>query len=80
MVDGLVNGIGYTVLILRWMVGAFDKYIVDGVGVTGTAWTIGFFGRVAKNFQSGDVQQYLRMAAYGALACSFMYLLIAKGM
>ncbi len=79
VVDGLVNGIAYFVLIFRWVVGAFDRVVVDGVGVAGVGWIISRFGRAARNFQSGDLQQYLRLVAYGALACTVAYVYIAKG-
>src|SRR5882724_11303541 len=59
VVDGIVNGIGYAVLVLRWVIGAFDKYVVDGIGVWGVGWIIQKLGSAGRKLQTGDIQTYL---------------------
>jgi NADH-quinone oxidoreductase subunit L len=76
VVDGLVNLLGYILLVVRWGAGLFDKYIVDGVTFLGFAKFVAWFGDRIRGLQSGDLQGYLRWVGYGALATIGFYVLV----
>lgn len=59
IVDGIVNGVGWTVRGLKSVIGAIDRYGVDKVGVEGTANVIDKLGSFARLFQTGRIQTYL---------------------
>lgn len=80
LVDGIVNGLGYTLLVIRWIAGLLDKYVVDGFTFLGMAKLIDWIGARVRGVQSGDLQGYLRWVGYGALATIGFYVLVfSKG-
>jgi len=76
VVDGIVNGLGYALLVVRWIAGLIDKYIVDGVTFLGFAKFVAWFGQRIRSLQTGDLQGYLRWIGYGALATIGFYMLV----
>ncbi|WP_232325877.1 NADH-quinone oxidoreductase subunit L [Spirosoma montaniterrae] len=66
VVDGAVNGLGISGVVLAHMAHAFDRYGVDGV-VNGAAWLAGWLGRLTRSVQNGRVQSYITAAVVGLL-------------
>jgi NADH-quinone oxidoreductase subunit L len=60
----------------RWLArGLFeivDRFIIDTIAVTGTAFVISLAGRVSRWFQNGSVQRYLAGLVVGAAAVFFI--------
>jgi len=74
IVDGLVNGarnltVGSSVGAL-----AFDRYVVDGAGVNGTAALFQWFSRQNRRIQTGQFQHYALGVAAGFLLLMVWYL------
>ncbi|MGC8763245.1 MAG: NADH-quinone oxidoreductase subunit L, partial [Acidobacteriota bacterium] len=74
IVDGLVNGarnltVGSSVGAL-----AFDRYVVDGAGVNGTAAVFQWFSRQNRRIQTGQFQHYALGVAAGFLLLMVWYL------
>ncbi len=66
IVDGIVNGVGTTTIMISKVGGWIDRYIVDGLVnlVAGVSQIIGLFFR---SFQTGKVQTYLAWALAGMM-------------
>ncbi|MBM3327620.1 MAG: NADH-quinone oxidoreductase subunit L [Calditrichaeota bacterium] len=66
VIDGVVDGSAFLTRTYAFIEGWFDLYIVDGL-VNLTAWIVGFWGRIARLFQGGQVQRYIlyTLAAVG---------------
>ncbi len=70
VVDVIVNGLGRLTLVLSECKRQFDEQIVDGFVNATAAWT-GRAGQAARLLQTGLVQNYLWLAAAGAVALFF---------
>jgi NADH-quinone oxidoreductase subunit L len=66
VIDGAVNRTGSAGLSLSALKGWIDQHILDGL-VNGMAFTIGRTGAVIRLIQTGLVQNYLLIAAGGAV-------------
>ncbi len=66
IVDGLVNLIGVTGVVIAKLLGWFDRTIVDGF-VNFAAWMSGRFGQVTRGIQGGNAQSYLLWGIVGIL-------------
>ncbi|MEJ2422131.1 MAG: NADH-quinone oxidoreductase subunit L, partial [Acidobacteriota bacterium] len=71
IVDGLVNGVRHLYIGLSEGSLAFDRYVVDGAGVNGTAYGFKSLSRLNRKLQTGEFQHY----ALGFLA-GFVLLVI----
>jgi len=61
VIDGIVNGSAWVTRHFSYVEGWFDNHIVDGL-VNLTASFVGFWGRVTRTFQRGQIQRYLFFA------------------
>ncbi len=68
VVDFFVNATASVTLVVRWIAGRIDAWIVDGLIFGGVAHLSAWGGRHVRTLQTGDLQSYLRWAGYGALA------------
>jgi NADH-quinone oxidoreductase subunit L len=66
IIDGLVNLAGWIGLALSVLNNWFDKYFVDGL-VNGAGYTMRGLGRVLRFVQSGRLQNYAFLVAFGVL-------------
>ena len=66
IVDGVVNGVGISTVVLAHLTQALDRLGVDGL-VNGIAWLIGKLGRLTRSVQNGRVQSYITAAVVGLL-------------
>jgi len=66
VIDGAVNGVGVSGVVLAHLTGGFDRYVVDGA-VNGTAWVAGRLGQLTRRMQNGRVQSYITAAVVGLL-------------
>jgi NADH-quinone oxidoreductase subunit L len=69
IVDGFVNGVGWTNKQLGFFHAWFDRVFVDGA-VNGVASTTQIFGSLARLVQTGRIQQYVSYAVAGGLAAA----------
>jgi NADH-quinone oxidoreductase subunit L len=58
VVDGIVNGVGRTTILVSKIHGWFDKYVVDGL-VNLTAGISQIIGLFFRSFQTGKIQTYM---------------------
>jgi NADH-quinone oxidoreductase subunit L len=65
VIDGIVNFFGWLGVIWSYLVELADRLVVDGLGVNGSAWVIGFAGEKLSYSQTGRVRQYLVLTAAG---------------
>jgi NADH-quinone oxidoreductase subunit L len=66
VVDGIVNGVGVSGVVLAHLTSSFDRLGVDGV-VNGAAWLAGRLGQVTRSIQNGRVQSYISAAVISLL-------------
>ena len=66
VVDGAVNGVGVTTVVLAHITTGLDRFGVDGL-VNGIAWLISRLGRITRSMQNGLVQSYITAAVIGLL-------------
>ena len=66
VIDGAVNGVGVSGVVLAHLTGGFDRYVVDGT-VNGAAWLAGRLGQLTRRMQNGRVQSYITAAVVGLL-------------
>ncbi|WP_460958794.1 NADH-quinone oxidoreductase subunit 5 family protein [Spirosoma litoris] len=66
VVDGLVNRVGVSTVVLAHLTRVLDRSVVDGL-VNGIAWLAGQLGRVTRSVQNGQVQSYITAAVIGLL-------------
>lgn len=66
VVDGVVNGLGMSSVVLAHLTSGFDRFGVDGV-INGSAWLAGQIGRLTRSVQNGRVQSYITAAVVGLL-------------
>jgi NADH-quinone oxidoreductase subunit L len=75
IIDGLVNGAGWTAKGVSTVSGKFDLGIIDGL-VNATAYVSGFFGLIFRKFQTGKVQTYLIYVVLGVMVFYFVLRLV----
>ncbi|WP_332368746.1 hypothetical protein [Spirosoma telluris] len=66
ILDGLVNGVGVSTVVLAHLARVLDRSVVDGV-VNGAAWLASQLGRMTRSVQNGQVQSYITAAVVGLL-------------
>jgi NADH-quinone oxidoreductase subunit L len=59
-------------LIARGLFEIVDRFIIDTIAVTGTAFVVSLFGRISRWFQNGNVQRYVAGLVVGAAAVFFV--------
>jgi len=75
VVDGMVNGAGWTTIISSWFSGLTDKHVVDGlVNVVGRTCEEGSFW--FRKIQTGLVQNYALWMLAGIFAFVSIYLFV----
>ena len=67
VVDGAVNGTGWTTIAASWVSHVLDKYVVDGL-VNLTAWMCGEASYVFRRAQTGLIQNYAFVTLLGVFA------------
>ena len=75
VVDGAVNGTGWTTLISAWLSGLADKHIVDGA-VNFVGWTAQESSYWVRRLQTGLVQNYALLMLFGIFAFVSVYLIL----
>ena len=73
VVDGAVNGTGWTTIMGSWVSHVIDKYVVDGL-VNLTAWIFGEASYVLRRAQTGLIQNYAFATLAGVFAFITWYL------
>ncbi len=73
VVDGAVNGLGISTVVLAHLAHVMDRYGVDGL-VNGGAWVAGRLGQLTRSVQSGRVQSYITAAVVGLLLLIWLVL------
>lgn len=66
LIDGAVNGVGVSAVVLSHLTNRLDRYGVDGL-VNGAAWLAGRLGRLTRSVQNGNVQSYITVAVVSLL-------------
>ncbi|GAB3890724.1 hypothetical protein GCM10028825_27810 [Spirosoma agri] len=66
VVDGTVNGLGVSTVVLAQITNAIDRFGIDGL-INGIAWTAGQLGQLTRSVQNGRVQSYITVAVAGLL-------------
>lgn len=66
LIDGVVNGVGISAVVLSHLTNRLDRYGVDGL-VNGAAWLTGRLGRLTRSVQNGKVQSYITVAVVSLL-------------
>jgi NADH-quinone oxidoreductase subunit L len=66
VIDGIVNFMGKSTLVLAWLHNQFDKYIVDGL-VNGIGYTIRAIGWIFSRFQTGRLYNYAFVIVLGVV-------------
>lgn len=66
IIDGFVNGMGISTVVLAHLARAIDRSGIDGV-INGVAWLVGQLGRLTRSVQNGRVQSYITAAVVGLL-------------
>ncbi len=74
VVDGVVNGTGWTTIVLSWISHVLDKYVVDGiVNVVGGACREASYS--VRRVQTGLIQNYAFATVFGVFAFVTWYLI-----
>ncbi|MGA9979812.1 MAG: NADH-quinone oxidoreductase subunit L [Candidatus Sulfotelmatobacter sp.] len=73
VIDGAVNGAGWTTRILATVSSWWDKWIIDGVGVNGPAILARMLSYPARLFEWGQVQWYALVMTAGLVGFVFYY-------
>jgi NADH-quinone oxidoreductase subunit L len=66
VIDGIVNFVGKSTLVLAWLHNQFDKYIVDGL-VNGVGYTTMGIGWIFSRFQTGRLYNYAFVMVLGVV-------------
>ncbi len=66
VVDGLVDGVGVSVVVLAHITRVVDKLGIDGF-VNRIVWLIGWLGSLTRSVQNGRIQSYITAAVVGLL-------------
>jgi NADH-quinone oxidoreductase subunit L len=75
VIDGLVNGAGWSTKGISLISGKFDTYVVDGL-VNFSAYLSGFAGLILRKFQTGKVQTYVIFVVLSVMAFYFVFRLV----
>jgi NADH-quinone oxidoreductase subunit L len=75
IVDGFVNGSGWTTRAMAWLSGLFDQYVVDGL-VNGTGVSLREASHGFRRFQTGLIQNYALIMLIGVFTFVSVYLLV----
>ncbi|MCX5759834.1 MAG: hypothetical protein NTU83_15300, partial [Candidatus Hydrogenedentes bacterium] len=70
IIDGIVNLVGWCGWAWSCLVEVFDRIVVDGWFVNGSAQTTAYAGRQLNRTQTGLVRQYLMLTVLGLLIIS----------
>jgi NADH-quinone oxidoreductase subunit L len=73
VIDGAVNGAGWTTRVLATVSSWWDKWIIDGVGVNGPAILARMLSYPARLFEWGLVQWYALVMTAGLVGFVFYY-------
>ncbi len=73
VVDGAVNGSGWTTIALSWVSHILDKYVVDGM-INLVAWAFGEASYMLRRVQTGLIQNYAFATLLGVFAFVTWYL------
>ena len=74
VVDGAVNGAGWTTIASSWISHVLDKYVVDGL-VNLVGWIFGEASYIFRRVQTGLIQNYAFATLLGIFAFVTLYLL-----
>ena len=74
VVDGAVNGTGWTTIAFSWISHVLDKYVVDGI-VNLVGWICGEASYVLRRVQTGLIQNYAFGTLFGVFAFVTWYLI-----
>lgn len=66
LVDGMVDGVGVSIVVLGHITRVVDKLGLDGL-VNRIAWLAGRLGRLTRSVQNGRIQSYITAAVVGLL-------------
>jgi NADH-quinone oxidoreductase subunit L len=75
VVDGAVNGTGWTTIASSWAAGLFDKYVVDGL-VNLIGWICAESSYLFRRVQTGLIQNYAMAMLFGVFAFLSLYLFV----
>ena len=75
VVDGAVNGTGWTTLAVSWISHIIDKYVVDGL-INLVAWFCGEASYIFRRAQTGLIQNYAFASLLGVFAFVTWYIFI----
>jgi NADH-quinone oxidoreductase subunit L len=67
VVDGTVNGTGWTTLAMSWISQVLDKYVVDGF-INFVAWVCSEASYIFRRAQTGLIQNYAFATLLGVFA------------
>ncbi len=66
VIDGIVNFMGKSTLVIAWVGNQFDKYVVDGA-VNGTGYTVKGIGWIVSRAQTGRLYNYAFIIVLGVV-------------
>ena len=75
VVDGAVNGTGWTTIAASWISHVLDKYVVDGI-INLVAWVVGEASYKLRRAQTGLIQNYAFATLLGVFAFVTWYLVV----
>jgi NADH-quinone oxidoreductase subunit L len=75
IVDGIVNGSGWSTRAMAWVSGMFDRHVVDGL-VNGTGISFREASHGFRRFQTGLIQNYALVMLIGVFMFVSVYLLV----
>jgi len=70
VIDGVVNFFGWFGVLWSFLVDLADRWVVDGLGVNGSARAVGYAGEKLSFTQTGRVRQYLVLMIAGIVILS----------
>jgi len=70
VIDGVVNFFGWFGVLWSFLVDLADRWVVDGLGVNGSARAVGYAGEKLSYTQTGRVRQYLVLMIAGIVILS----------
>ena len=79
VIDGVVNFFGWFGVLWSFLVDLADRWVVDGLGVNGSARVVGYAGEKLSYTQTGRVRQYLVLMIAGIVILSGLCVLAFWG-
>ena len=79
VIDGVVNFFGWFGVLWSFLVDLADRWVVDGLGVNGSARAVGYAGEKLSYTQTGRVRQYLVLMIAGIVILSGVCILAFWG-